>query len=71
MVRGALAELLWRDHGGVWGLRSLPPSAGGAPCASLRLVLALRAEPPPRPQRSGKGTCACREALPGCRPVRA
>lgn len=26
--------------GGIWGLRSYPPSAGGAPCASLRLVCA-------------------------------
>lgn len=69
MVGGALAELLWRDLGGVWDLRSLPPSAGGAPCASLRLVLARRAETPPRPQRSRKGTCACLEALLGCRPL--
>lgn len=56
-----------RDLGVVWGSALLLAVGRGRP---LRVAASgLRAETPPGPHRSGKGTCAGLEALPGCRPV--
>lgn len=59
-------------EGSWWGLGfALPPAVGrGRP---LRVAGpgrgSARTETPPRPQQSRKGTCACLEALLGCRPL--
>lgn len=60
-------EGFWRGLGS-----ALPPAVGrGRPLSVAASGLgSASAETPPGPQRSRKGTCTCREALPGCRTMR-